>query len=88
MRRTEGPSFTIGPDMIGIERITQNKEYRFIRLEDRFGFEEILPHVPRQHKNLARNTGLFDGRTPDGKYIVTDGGRMIAFADHVELAPD
>ena len=56
MRRTEGPSFTIGPDMIGIERITQEKEYRFIRLEDRFGFEEILPHVPRQHKNLAKST--------------------------------
>lgn len=37
---------------------------------------------------MAKSTKLFDGRTPDGKYIVTDGGRMTAFADHVELAPD
>lgn len=89
MKKIEMPTFTLEPgDTSEIERITQEKEYRFIRLGDRFGFEEILPHVPRQHKNLARNTGLIEGRTPKGKDIVTDGGRMIAFADHVELAPE
>jgi hypothetical protein len=66
----------------------EKKEYRFIRLGDRFGFEEILPHVLREHKNLAQSTKLFEGRTPGGELIVTDGGRMIAYADHVELAID
>lgn len=89
MKKIEIPTFTLEPgDTSESERITQKKEYRFIRLGDRFGFEEILPHVPRQHKNLAKRTELFDGRTPEGKLIVTDGGRMTAFADHLELEID
>lgn len=83
------PWFAIGPDSISeAERISQGKEYRFVRLDDRFGFEEIRPHVQREHKNLAKNTKLFEGRTPEGKDIVTDGGRMIVHTDHIELAPE
>lgn len=89
MKKIEMPTFTLEPgDTSEIERITQKKEYRFVRLRDRFGFEEILPHVPREHKNLAKSTKLFDGRTPQGKDIVTDGGRMIVHTDHIELAPE
>jgi len=93
MKRIEGPSFTIGPgDTERTERIIRGKEYRFIRLGDKFGFEEIRPTIttqrPRSHENLAKSTKLFKGRTQDGKYVVTDGGRMIAYADHIELAVD
>lgn len=70
------------------EQLTPESEYRFIRLEDRFGFEKIFRYVRREHNNLARSTKLFEGRTPDGKFIVTDGGRMIAFDGYVELMPD
>lgn len=76
------------PRLEKAEQLTPTKEYRFIRLWDDFGFEEIGPTVSRQHKDLAITMKLYQGKTPDGKPIVTDGGRMIAFADRIELAPD
>ena len=87
MSREEKLAFTLDFSKVK-ERITPGKEFRFIRVEGEFGFEEIRPHLSRGHKHVAKSLNLFKGRSPDGKYIVSDGGRMIAFADHVELAPD
>lgn len=71
------------------EQLLPRRHYLWIRLDDQFGFEEIVfASRPREHKHIARATQLYRGRTPEGKLIVTDGGRMTAFADHVEISID
>lgn len=72
------------------EQLRPFAEYRFIRLDDVFGFEKInsLAQKDRTHRNLALETKLFRDKTPVGKPIVSDGGRMIMYKDHVELAVD
>lgn len=84
MNRKEGP-FIDSP-----ERIVSSREYRFICVGDQFGFEEVqFSTTTRAHADISRELKLNHGKTTDGKkFIVTDGGKMIAFADHIELTPD
>lgn len=63
------------------------RDYLFTRVDDEFAVEPaglFGKKTKMEHSNIAKRFGN-KGKTPEGKFIVSDGGTLTAYTDRIVL---